>query len=519
MTKISILVAVVELFEESIVLEMLSEVVSEGILIVNDEQKIVGSNTAANHLFGYAKDELVGQPLEILIPRRIRKGHHGDVAKFVSTGKARPMGPGLDLLGLRKDGDEFPLEISLNPFKLLKKTYVMALIVDITERKKAEQTIDYWFQIFEESLNEIYVFDAESYIFINVNRGAQLNLGYGLEELNQMSVLDIKPELTRESFRKLLDPLFDGERAKVIFEAVHKRKDGTIYPVEVHLQLSSIGKRRVCVAIVLDITERKNYTHQLENKVEERTEQLREALKAEKKLNELKTKFLSLVSHEFKTPLTSILTSTTLLSKYTETEQQQKRDKHIGTIKSKVKYLDNILTDFLSIERLDSGKVNYNMTTFPLSKLVNEVIYDSNTLLKEGQRIRYPENIDGINVDFDEKIMALALSNLVHNAIKYSPERTEIELRVSNGEDWLHIDIVDKGFGIPPEDQPFVFDRYFRASNVLTIQGTGIGLNIVQQHIHNLGANLTFESKQGKGSTFTLHIPIKDLKNDKDIVG
>jgi signal transduction histidine kinase len=90
---------------------------------------------------------------------------------------------------------------------------------------------------------------------------------------------------------------------------------------------------------------------------------------------------------------------------------------------------------------------------------------------------------------------------------------------VSNGEDWLYIDIVDKGFGIPPEDQPFVFDRYFRASNVLTIQGTGIGLNIVQQHIHNLGANLTFESKQGQGSIFRLHIPIKSMENDKDITG
>lgn len=509
----------VELLEEGIVLEMLSEVVSEGIIIVNDEHNILASNATANKMFGYEKGELNGKPLEILIPKNVRQGHHRDVGKFVKSGKARRMGPGLDLVGLRKDGDVFPLEISLNPFHLMEKRYVMALIVDITERKKAEQTIDYWFQIFEESLNEIYVFDAKTHIFINVNRGAQLNLGYSLKELCQMSVLDIKTQITKTYFEKILSPLLNRKREKVIFEAEHQRKDGSIYPVEVHLQLSYIGKRQVCVAIVLDITERKNYTHQLENKVEERTAQLREALKAEKKLNELKTKFLSLVSHEFKTPLTSILTSTSLLAKYTETEQQEKRDKHIGTIKSKVKYLDNILTDFLSIERLDSGKVNYNMTTFPLSKLINEVIYDSNTLLKEGQRIKYPDNIDGTDVDFDEKIMVLALSNLVHNAIKYSPERTEIELRVSNDKNWLYIDIVDKGFGIPIEDQPFVFDRYFRASNVLTIQGTGIGLNTVQQHIHNLGANLTFESKLGEGSTFTLHIPIKSIENDKDITG
>jgi signal transduction histidine kinase len=331
--------------------------------------------------------------------------------------------------------------------------------------------------------------------------------------------MDIKPEVSAEVMQRLLSPLIAKRREKVIFESVHQRKDGTHYPVEVHLQLSYIEKRRVGVAIVLDITERKNYTQQLENTVEERTEQLREALKAEKKLNELKTKFLSLVSHEFKTPLSSILTSTSLLTKYTTTEQQDKRDKHIATIKSKVRYLDNILTDFLSIERLDSGKVNYALTSFPLSKLINEVVYDANTLLKEGQRIQYPQNIDGIVIEFDEKIMGLALSNLVHNAIKYSPEDSDIELKVHQEREQLKIDVVDQGLGVPEEDQPFIFDRYFRATNVLTVQGTGIGLNTVRQHMHNLNANVTFKSELGRGSTFTLHIPINNKENEKDLTG
>ena len=501
-------------------LGILSEVISEGILIANEEQKIVASNSSANKMFNYTKDELQGQPLEILLPERFWNKHDNLFSNFMSHGKARKMGSEVDLVGVRKGGEEFPLEISLNPFKLIQEKYVLATIKDITERKKAEQTIDYCFQIFDESLNEIYVFDANTFTFINVNHGAQLNLGYKMDELSEMSVLDIKPELTTEVMERLIAPLLSARKEKVIFETVHERKNGTRYPVEVHLQLSSIGKRKVCVAIVLDITERKNYTQQLENTVEERTQQLQHALKAEKKLNELKTKFLSLVSHEFKTPLTSILTSTSLLTKYTETDQQDKRDKHISTIKSKVKYLDNILTDFLSIERLELGKVNYTMSSFPLSKLINEVVYDSNTLLKEGQRIRYPENIDGIMVEFDEKIMGLALSNLMHNAIKYSPEDTDIELKVSPEKDQLKIDVIDQGFGIPPEDRPFIFDRYFRASNVLTFQGTGIGLNIVRQHMHNLNANVTFKSELGKGSTFTLYIPINNKeKDEKNSIG
>lgn len=299
----------------------------------------------------------------------------------------------------------------------------------------------------------------------------------------------------------------NGKQKKVLFETEHRRKDGSLYPVELHMQMSSIGKQKVLVSIGLDVTERWAYTQQLENKVEEHTAQLREALKAEKKLNELKTKFLSMVSHEFKTPLASILTSSSLLSKYTQGEQQGKRDKHIGTIKSKVKYLDNILSDFLSMERLESGVENYAISNFPLKGLIEELIQDSQGILKVGQAIVQSDDLEGIVLEFDEKILSLSLSNLVNNAIKYSPENTEITLRVDTVGKKLLIEVADQGFGIPEEDQPFIFERYFRASNVLTVQGTGIGLNIVQQHLSNLGAELSFESHSGVGSVFRLHLP------------
>jgi len=488
---------------------MLSEAVSEGILIVDEGQRIVGSNAAANQLFGYPKDELEGEALEILIPARVRGGHHMDVHKFFGSGKARRMGAGLDLWGLRKDGEEFPLEISLNPLKLGGRNYVMALIVDVSERKRAEQTINYWYQIFDESLNEIYVFDPQTLLLINVNRGAVSNLGYTLEELSGMTVVDIKPEMDLDRFRKLIAPLMEGKQKKVLFETQHRRKDGTLYPVELHLQRSSIGKQEVLVSIGLDVTERWAYTQQLENKVEERTAQLREALKAEKKLNELKTKFLSMVSHEFKTPLASILTSTTLLSKYTQEDQQGKRDKHIATIKSKVKYLDNILSDFLSMERLESGVENYAIDVFPLKGVVEDLIQDSQGILKAGQTIVQADDLEGIVLEFDRKILALSLSNLVNNAIKYSPEHSVITLRVLPMGKKIMIEVEDRGLGIPEEDRPFIFERYFRASNVLTVQGTGIGLNIVQQHLNNLGAELNFESQYGVGSIFRLLLPLK----------
>ncbi|WP_405382891.1 ATP-binding protein [Maribacter sp. LLG6340-A2] len=376
--------------KDSNIFQLLSEGISEGIILVNTSQEIVATNSSAEEMFGYKKNELIGKALECIIPRRYHHKHGGHFSSFMKKSEKRKMGHGRDLSGLRKNGEEFPVEAGLNPFTLYGQSYVMALVTDITERK--------------------------------------------------------------------------------------------------------------------------NYTLNLEQTVKERTKQLTDALEKEKELNELKTRFLSLVSHEFKTPLSSILTSVTLLSKYKESTQQEKRDKHVNTIKSKVRQLDTILNDFLSVERLELGKVKYTIEAFPLSRVINEVVYDANMLLKTGQQIRYPDNVDEVVVTFDEKTLALALSNLLQNAIKYSPEETTIKIIFTITDDNFIIQVVDEGIGIPKKQQKHIFDRYFRAENALLNQGTGIGLNISKQHLENLGSTLSFESQENVGSTFTIQIP-KTIKS------
>ncbi|MFD0797238.1 PAS domain S-box protein [Maribacter chungangensis] len=499
--------------KNSNIFNLLSEGVSEGIIVVNTSQTIVASNSVAEGMFGFKKHELIGESLDILIPKKHHSTHRSHVKGFIQKNKKRQIKHDSHLFGVRKDGQQFPVEIGLNPFHIYGATYVMALIIDITERKRKEGELGLWTRIFDESLNEMYIFDAETFKFKNANKEALRNIGYTLNELRTMTPVAIKPELNKLAFRKLIQPLVKDEMGKVDFETTHKRKDGSSYPVEVHLQLSKIGEQKSFIAIILDITERKNYTETLEKKVEERTLQLTEALAVEKELNELKTRFLSLVSHEFKTPLSSILTSITLLGKYTRTEQQEKRDKHVATIKNKVKYLDTILTDFLSVERLESGKVTYAIESFPLSKVINEVVYDSNMLLKNGQRIQYPDNIDELMIQFDEKTLELVLSNLIHNAIKYSLEDSIIDLQVTVEKEQIVLKIIDEGIGIPQADQKHIFDRYFRAKNALLTQGTGIGLNIAKQHLENLGASLDFLSEENKGSTFFVRIPIERNTN------
>ncbi|MEL0456014.1 PAS domain S-box protein [Flavobacteriaceae bacterium SZ-1-7] len=614
------------------IFNILLKTVSEAVIIVDSHQKIMEVNAAVETIFGYAKDEIIHKHINLLIPSNYHKAHASYFEKFIQRGKRRKMGGATDIFALKKDGTIFNVEIELNPFSVYDKTYVMALIKDISEKKEIEKNLMlrtqalqsanngiiitdalrpdnpiiyfnsafqnltgyseaeilnnncrflqgndrdqpplkylreaikngkscqatlrnykkdgtmFWndvyifpitnsrgtvthfigiqndvtlkkkmeeerhhlASIFDESLNEIYVFDAETLKFININYGAQKNIGYSLEELKDMTPLDINVNGGEAEFKKTINLLLQKKVEKLEFEGLHQRKDGSQYPVEVHLQLSNLNEKRVFIAIILDITERKNYTTKLENTVAERTQQLKKALSKEKELNELKTKFLSLVSHEFKTPLSGILTSSQLLGKYTLSEQQQNRDKHIRTITDKVHYLNNILNDFLSIEKLETGKVNYRFNNFKLSKVVNEVVYNSNMLLKEGQQINYPENIDDLSLCQDEKIIQLIFSNLLHNAIKYSPEGSVIDLQIKQDKKITTLKVKDNGFGIPEKDQKSIFERYFRAENVMNTQGTGIGLNIAKSHLENLGGTISFKSKENKGSTFTIKFP------------
>lgn len=614
------------------IFNILLEAISEGVVIVDQKQHIMEVNKTAENIFGYKKSELVHKELNLLLPSNYHQDHNAHFENFVKKGKSRRMGEASDIFGLKKSGDIINLEVELNPFKIYNKTYIMALIKDVSEqketeknlmlkssalqsasngiiitdalkpdnpiiyfnkafqqltgysskeilhhncrflqgkdrdqeglqilrtaikkgescqvtlrnykkdgslfwndlyimpiinsrgvltnfigiqndvtlRKKAEAERNHLATIFDESLNEIYVFDAKTLQFVNVNYGALKNIGYTIDELKQMTPLDLKLHEDETAFRNQIDTLLKKNVEKLEFETIHHRKDGTTYPVEVHLQLSNLGDNEVFVAIILDITERKNYTEKLEHKVEERTEQLRVALLKEKELNELKTRFLSLVSHEFKTPLSGILTSSVLLSKYKLTEEQGKRNKHIKTISDKVHYLNNILNDFLSLEKLETGKLNYRPSHFKLSKVIDEVIYNANMLLKDGQYINYPDNVDDLSLYQDEKIIELILSNLVNNAIKYSPEHTVINIGVMQDKNKTIMEVRDNGIGIPKKDQKSIFERYFRAENVVNTQGTGIGLNIAKHHLENIGGTISFKSVEEKGTTFTITIP------------
>lgn len=613
---------------------ILLEAISEAVVIVDNHQNIAQVNTAAETIFGYEKDELISKDLNVLLPSNYHKILSVHFKAFFKTGTRTRITDSKNIFGIKKNGDIIELDIELIPFSIYNKTFVMALISDITEQKETErklmiksralesatngiiitdtlrhgnpviycnaayqdltgyvsndilnhscrflkgteddkETIEklkkaiengesyrailrnykkdgslFWNElfimpitnedglvanfigihqditerkqeeeernhlstIFDRSLNEIHVFDTQTLKFINVNYGAQRNLGYTMKELAKMTPIDITPYKNEAEFREIVDVLLKKNVEKLEVESVHRRKDGTTYPVETHLQLSNLGEKQVFVAIILDITERKNYTAKLERIVEERTQQLNEVLNKEIEVNQLKTKFLAQLSHEFKTPLSAILTSALLLSKYQMTEQQSKRDKHIKTITEKAHILNNILNGFLSIEKFETGKLSYRYSYFKISKIVDEVIYNARMLLKEGQQIKYTEKSEELSLYQDEKIIELILSNLIHNAIKYSPEHSSIYLDIDQNDQITTFKIMDTGIGIPKKDQNNIFERYYRAENVINTEGTGIGLNIVKNHLEYLDGSIYFESEEQQGSTFTVSIPNK----------
>lgn len=404
------------------VFSILFKGVSEGVLVVNENQIIVQVNQAAEDMFGYKDNELEGKHLNTLIPSRVHAKHDTYFKLFMQKGESRKMGVGSDLFGVKKSGEKFPVEAGLSPFNYKDESFVLSLITDISVRKENEKEI---------------------------------------AELNQ--ALEKKVDQRTQELKETVDKLYEFNRD-----------------------------------LELEIKKRK----QAETKI-------KDSLKKQKELNDLKTKFLSLVSHEFKTPLSGILSSATLIGKYQKEEQQPNREKHLTTIKNKVHYLTNILNDFLSIERLESGKVNYKFEEFSLVGLVNEVVYSANINLKNGQDIIYQKDLEDCVMKQDKSVLELVLTNLLGNAIKYSGEDKLIHFNVKKDQKKIYFEVKDQGIGIPKKDQKHIFERYFRAENALLNQGTGIGLNIAKVHLENLGGKINFTSEEYKGSVFSFEIPIR----------
>ena len=240
-----------------------------------------------------------------------------------------------------------------------------------------------------------------------------------------------------------------------------------------------------------------------------RQKELTRALEKEMELNELKSRFVAMASHEFRTPLSTILSSVALVEKYNDPSHSEDKTRHINRIRSTVKNLTNILNDFLSLDKLEGRLVRVNPAVFRLDKFCAEVVEEIRVVAKPGQQINYLYAAMVREVNMDQNLLRNILNNLLNNAIKYSPENSLIDFAISDNSNELTISVKDCGIGIPEEDRPFMFDRFFRAKNSSNIQGTGLGLNIVKRYIDLMDGSIDFTSEVNKGTTFTVKLPLR----------
>jgi len=399
----------------------LFEYASMGIVVTDANGVIMMVNQFLLGQFGYGHiSDLIDQSIEVLIPARYEKAHQVHRENYSKNPEKRTMGVGRDLFARKKDGSEFPVEVSLSNYASKEGMHMIAFVVDITKRKEIEKSVTDQKELLEKT-------------------------NHTIEGLN-----DALEEKVSVRTGQLQDAL---------------------------------------------------------NQIEASRDELTKALSKEKELGDLKSRFVSMASHEFRTPLSTILSSASLLAKYTETEEQEKRDKHIQRIKGSVSNLTDILNEFLSIGKIEDGKIEVRYTHFNIKEFVEILVAEMQGNAKGGQQILYShQGVEWFNLDMS--LFRNICLNLLSNAVKFSNEKGIISVQSLVDTNGFSLKVEDNGIGIATKDQEHLFERFFRASNVTNIQGTGLGLHIISKYIELMNGTIGFKSELEKGTTFTIEFPI-----------
>lgn len=351
---------------------------------------------------------------------------------------------------------------------------------------------------------------------------------YSSEELQSLKICNLFKDC-RVFKNYMLYP--EKKKYKSLIELTGIKKNGNVFTVEASFGKIEYEGKPYFKLLLTDISLRKkkeikikSINFQLEEEVKLRNielenviEKLKKSLSKEKELNNLKTKFIALASHEFKTPLSAILSSTELMAKYGDLNNIEKRNEHLYKIKSVINHLNNMLDDLLTLENIESGEINLSITKFKLSDLIIDIYQNTKPFLKKKQQLIF-ENENDIEIYHDYKIITIILTNLLYNAIKYSHENGKINVKMHTNTLNIYFSIEDNGIGIPLSEQSLIFNRFFRAKNALYYPGTGIGLNIVKGYVQNLKGSISLESIENEGSTFKVQLPIINNYEQKSTI-
>ena len=479
----------------------LLESTPDAIVMVNVTGRIVLVNSQAERVFGYPRAELLGQAVEVLLPHRYRGAHLGHRSGFFGQPRTRTMGAGLELHGLGKDGGEFPVEISLSPIDTEEGTMVMSAIRDITDRKRADQKFK---DLLEAAPDAMVIVNREGHIVL-VNSQAVKLFGWSRDELLGQPIELLVPQRFSARHPDHRRNFFAEPRTRSMgagLELHGLRKDGSEFPVEISLSPLETEEGLFVSSAIRDVTERKR----IEQVLRDKNLELENAAL-------VKDRFLASMSHELRTPLNAIIGFTGTLLMKLPGPLNAEQDKQLRIVQTGAKHLLSLINDLLDVAKLSANKVTLNLEPVDCKTLIEEV---SATLEMEARRKGLAFAVHTPPVDVllltDRRALSQILINLVGNAIKFTQQgRVDVvlqDLQLPTGRA-VQLRVQDTGPGIPPQEQPRLFEAFSRVESAdrRHHEGTGLGLHLSRKLAEALGGTLGFDSTEGLGSTFTLQLP------------